>query len=174
MEDRPAAERDDDARRSVALTANPLGLLVSRFSMNVELLPRRHHAAVLTPYFQTSTVGPSGAVTDYKTFGGELGYRFYTGERGANGFFVGPSLVLQRSNATTTNTWVGSASASSRDILVYGAALDIGGQHVTPQGWTVGAGVGVMILANDAGATAPNFRGSGVLPRFLFTVGYSF
>jgi hypothetical protein len=35
-------------------------------------------------------------------FGGELGYRFYTGSKGANGFFAGPSVLFASAAGSST------------------------------------------------------------------------
>lgn len=63
-------------------------------------------------------------------------------------------------------------------MTIYGGALDLGGQHVTKGGFTIGAGAGVMYLTasntGSANQTSSTIKISGVLPRFLFTIGYSF
>jgi hypothetical protein len=133
---------------------------------------------VLNPYFQLASAGTDELKTSYTNYGAELGYHFYTGSRGANGFFVGPSLVFMQSNASTKSSVAGQTNEAKNSTLVYGAALDIGGQHVTKGGFTIGAGVGVMYLtassSSSANQTSSTIKVSGVLPRFLFTVGYSF
>ncbi len=168
------ATKPEPAFKSVTLTLNPLSLLLTRVGLNVEYLPTRHHAIVLNPYFQSLSAGVDGGTkTSYTNFGGELGYHFYTGDNGASGFYIGPSLLAMKSNASTSYANGPSTSAS---IFVYGAALDIGGQYVGKSGFTIGGGVGAMYLAaNDTNtATTSSFKVSGVLPRFLFTIGYSF
>ena len=179
--DKPTAkDADEDELKSITLTANPLSLILTRVGVNVEYLPVRHHAFVLNPYFQHASVevgaGTSKAETSYTTLGGELGYRFYTGNRGANGFFVGPSLFLQNTSSSTTSTAGTTTANADGSTLVYGAILDVGGQHVAKNGFTIGGGVGLMYLvaANAPSATSSTVKFEGVLPRFLFTIGYSF
>ncbi len=178
--DKPTTKDADDELKSVTLTANPLSLILTRIGANVEYLPVRHHAFVLNPYFQHASVeagsGSAKSETTYTTFGGELGYRFYTGSRGANGFFVGPSVFVQNTNASSTATAGTSTAHGESSTFVYGAILDLGGQHVAKSGFTIGGGVGVMYLvaANAPTATSSTIKFEGVLPRFLFTVGYSF
>ena len=169
----------DDPFRSLALTLNPLSLLLTRIGVNVEWLPTAHHAIVLNPFGQFASAGEEGQLggkTSYTNFGAELGYRFYTGTRGANGFFVGPFTTLLSSNSTTTMTANGTKTESSSSFFAYGAGLDLGGQHVLKNGITLGAGLGLMYLAASAsgGASSSTIKFEGVLPRLLFTAGYSF
>jgi hypothetical protein len=42
--------------RPIALTANPLSLLLGRVGLNVEYLPARHHGIMLNPYFDQDLV----------------------------------------------------------------------------------------------------------------------
>ena len=175
-----AAESSEDEFKSVAITLNPLSLALMRIGANVEYLPAKHHAIIVNPYFWSTSVGGSsgsvGVETSYTSFGGELGYHFYTGSRGANGFFIGPSLILQQNSVTSKGAAAGASAESSSSITSYGAALDLGGQHVFQNGFTIGGGVGAMYLnasASDS-ASSSTFKVSGVLPRFLLTAGYSF
>ena len=169
-------DQDEEDFKNIAITANPLSLILMRVGVNVELLPTKHHAIVVNPYFQSISVGSGGNETSYTNFGGELGYHFYTGERGANGFFIGPSLLVQQMSSTAKSTVGGQTTEANASITVYGAALDLGGQHVTKGGFTIGAGVGAQYLtaSNTTTATSSTVKVSGVLPRFLLTVGYSF
>jgi hypothetical protein len=174
--EKPKKEEDEEELKHLTLTANPLSLILGRIGINVEYLPIKHHAIVLNPYFQSISAGTDQDKTTYTNFGGELGYHFYTGERGANGFFVGPSLLYMRANASSTSNVAGVSSSASSNMDVYGAALDIGGQHITKGGFTIGGGAGVMYLtaSSSSTATSSTFKVSGVLPRFLLTIGYSF
>lgn len=68
----------------------------------------------------------------------------------------------------------GSASAES-SISIYGGGVDLGGQHVFRNGFTIGGGGGLMYLtASEKTTESSLFKVSGVLPRFLFTLGWSF
>lgn len=158
------------------LTANPLAVALLRFSVNAEIMLAKHHGLIVVPSFWSLP-----GIVEYNknnsgySIGAELGYHFYSGQQGANGFFAGPSFVYM--------------SHSGEHLM--GLAVDIGGQYISKGGFTVGGGVGVMWLK----ALSPNEeepepevkRGGGPLfeidinlslvpvwPRFLVTIGYSF
>jgi hypothetical protein len=169
----------DDPFRSIALTANPLSLILGRIGINVEWLPATHHAIVLNPFGQFASAGEENSLTgktSYTNFGGELGYRFYTGSRGANGFFIGPFATILTANSTTTRTSTTGKVEASTNFLAYGGGLDLGGQHVFKNGFTIGGGAGLMYLTSSASGTnsSSTIKFEGVLPRFLLTAGYSF
>lgn len=44
--DKPQSKDDEDDFRPVAITANPLSLLLGRIGLNVEYLPVKHHGIV--------------------------------------------------------------------------------------------------------------------------------
>jgi hypothetical protein len=169
--------------KHLTLTANPLSLLIGRVGVNVEYLPVPHHAIVANPFYwsasDTTSIGDTSIKDTYSSFGGELGYHFYTGSKGANGFYAGPSLILM-TTSTSTDAKIGSSTVStSNSVFAYGGAFDIGGQHVFDGGFTIGGGAGVMALnsatsSTSNGTSSSTFKVSGVLPRVLFTIGYSF
>ena len=176
-------KKDDDAEedwRPVAITLNPLSMALLRFGANVEYMFAHHHGLILNPYFQTVSVsagaGPSSSESSYTNFGAELGYRFYTGNRGANGFFIGPAVFVQRTNTSATVTSGGQSSTAESGTMVYGGIVDLGGQHVFKNGFTIGGGAGVMYLTtpDEPKNTSSTVKFAGVLPRVLFTAGYSF
>jgi hypothetical protein len=177
-------EKGEDGRRIVAVTINPLPLVAGRYGANLDVLPVPHHAVTTSLFVQTFPLGllrryiPEGfAVADPPArLGGEVGYRFYGGKTAANGLFAGPSLVLMPiayPRATDAGIEVTSFHA-------YGGALDVGVQAVTPGGFTIGGGLGVMALAyalprsNVAGIEIPPIATPRVLPRLLFAAGWSF
>lgn len=167
-------EQSGDKFRSVALTANPLTLIFGRLGLNVEYLPAKHHGIMLNPYYSSYTVSSDASETSYNSFGAELGYHFYTGSRGANGFFVGPSFVFVNSGTEFQCKVDFCSGGAETNITTYGVAVDLGGQYVSKGGFTIGGGVGFMYLkasANTEGSTF--FKLEGTLPRALFTVGYS-
>lgn len=165
-------DEDEEELKHFALTINPLSLILTRVGINVEYMLAKHHGLILNPYFQSISVGDAPLKTTYTNFGAELGYRFYTGSRGANGFFVGPFAMFMSSSVKAET---GTTSAES-SISIYGGGLDLGGQHVFRNGFTIGAGAGVMYLtASETNAKDSTFfKVSGVLPRVLFTLGWSF
>jgi hypothetical protein len=165
-------DEDEDDLKHFALTLNPLSLILTRVGINVEYMLARHHGLILNPFFQSISVGDNPPVkTTYTNVGAELGYRFYTGNRGANGFFIGPFATFMSSSLKAET---GSASAES-SISIYGGGVDLGGQHVFRNGFTIGGGGGLMYLtASEKTTESSLFKVSGVLPRFLFTLGWSF
>ncbi|HEY2510676.1 MAG TPA: hypothetical protein VGI39_07465, partial [Polyangiaceae bacterium] len=85
----------DDHLRHFAINLNPAALMVGRFSLDLQVIPIKHHAFVVTPFY-TSTGNPPFPPTDIHSVQGagfEAGYHFYGGDRGPNGFFVGPGFI---------------------------------------------------------------------------------
>ncbi|WP_394836621.1 hypothetical protein LVJ94_06900 [Pendulispora rubella] len=183
--DAPRAEGERSDFKRVALVINPLAIGIGRYSIQGEYLPMPHHAITLNPFFAhiPVTVSLNGQDVDAGSlngFGGELGYRFYTGTKGANGFFVGPSLLFASYSQSSGNADA-SKSKSSDSFLNYGAALDIGGQAVIGPGIVVGGGFGLQYTKTSEDINTDNLNlasavvaGGGVRPRFLFALGYSF
>ncbi|MBI5535223.1 MAG: hypothetical protein HY898_21025 [Deltaproteobacteria bacterium] len=178
----PAGGEEKEALKHVSITANPLSIIVTRYSLNLEYMLAMHHGLILVPSIWklsaslSTPYGPNESRFDY--YGAELGYHFYTGERGANGFFVGPSFVYMNVKVSdTTYSAPGVSTEVSASSSIYGFAVDFGGQHVTKGGFTIGGGGGVMWVkaASKINEVAsPTITVSGVMPRFLFTIGYSF
>lgn len=115
--------------KPVALTLNPLTLILGRFGLNVEYLPAPHHGIMLNPYFSSASAEGSDIKTTYTSFGAELGYHFYLGDCGADGFFVGPQFVFLTSKAKdeckSNGCVLDDAEAS---FSAYGVAIDLGYQ----------------------------------------------
>ena len=161
----------------IAATWNPLGLVVGgRVSFNVEYAPVTHHVVIVSPHFanpsQELMVSPDVSRTNRFTgFGGEVGYRYYTGSRGMNGIFIGPSLIggvynadLMQGNTAFTNI---------------GVAADIGVQQVFWDHLALGAGAGIEYLSvsrdfGDLPAGPSTIASSGIKPRLLAQAGYAF
>jgi hypothetical protein len=176
----PRESEDDEGRpmKKLGLELNPLGFAIGRYSINVEYMLARHHALILTPFFDSTTVTVNSVdVGSLKGFGGELGYRFYTGDRGMNGFYIGPS-VLFASWSQSSNL----ANVPNGDsFTAIGGALDLGGQAVIGPGVIVGGGFGLQYTKNSIDVNTDNLNiasaaiaGGGVRPRFLLSVGYGF
>ena len=160
-------QADEFPLKKLTLTANPLSWIILRFSMNVEYMLVKHHGLILVPSFEGSSTDDSSSTY----FGAEAGYHFYSGQRGANGFFIGPSLVYMYENSTLTQ--------SRTTTQLFALALDIGGQHVARNGFTIGSGMGFMYFLSGsekrtAKGSEPKVKRTGTLPRILFTIGYSF
>lgn len=167
-----------DEFRQFAILANPLALSIGRYSVQVEYLPALHHAIVLNPVYTHAPFKPTinGQEVDAGSLngiGGELGYKFYTGNKGPNGFFVGPSFLF----ASYSSSLSGTADKSFTSV---GAALDVGGQAVLG-GFTIGGGFGLQVTKTSEDFNTEDFNfaasviaGGGWRPRALFTIGYAF
>lgn len=157
------------------LTANPLSIVLGRYSINFEYMLARHHGLIAVPSAWFMSAESGDTKWSFRYLGGELGYHFYSGDRGANGFFVGPSLIYMNLNTSVTG---GSDADSSASSSTYGVAVDVGGQHVARNGFTIGGGFGVAYIKTSSSASSgdakPTVTVSGTMPRFLFTIGYSF
>ncbi len=158
----------------VSLEWNPLGLLLGgRISAQIEWAPITHHAIVVNPYYvhTESDVAIAPDVTVRQTFtggGGELGYRYYTGHRGMNGVFIGPSVI--------GGGYSGALPNGSQAFWNFGLAADVGLQTILADHVVLGAGVGVewLYVSHDFRdlPTAPyEIATTGVKPRFLLSIG---
>lgn len=184
-EDKPSEHK----RWSIEL--NPLALTIGRYSVQGEFMPAVHHAITLNPFYTHApvTMTANGKEVDLGSlngFGGELGYRFYTGTKGPNGFFIGPSLIFasysqSMSQQVTTAPGVTATAKGSDSFTSYGAALDLGGQAVIGPGVVVGGGFGLQYTKTSKDINTDNLNlasaiiaGGGVRPRFMASVGYAF
>ena len=183
-EDRTQSPRkgQDDTRRYVTVTVNPLGLALARYGGNVEASPFPHHTLVASLYSQSVPMWLARAFasrdelhdTGGATLGGELGYRLYSGRNGSDGLFVGPSFVSMPLAYPRL-----ASDLRSADLVRFsapGAALDVGFQKITSSGFTIGGGIGVMYLAyempNDVRRIPIGFE-PHVVPRLLLAAGWS-
>jgi hypothetical protein len=174
-----AAHDPAPPRRVLSIEWNPVALLIQRISANIEIAPADHHALVLSPFYfypvTSSFTNDSGAVVDrqkFDGFGGEIGYRYYTGRGGLRGFYAGPSVFALFPRSTDGN----GAHTSFSDV---GAALDIGYQALVANVWVISVGGGaqytwtsVSIPRQQMPATVVANR--GVQPRVDFSVGVAF
>ena len=185
--EQPAPKKGDDAEmKRFALAVNPLGLTIGRYSITGEYMVAQHHAVTLNPFYThapvTITVGgkeyDAGALNG---FGGELGYRYYTGKKGMTGFFVGPSLLFAALSQSAAAGEGAPGSKGSQSFTSLGGAVDIGGQAVLGPGIVLGGGFGLQYTKNsesldskDLNLASAIIAGGGVRPRFLFAFGYAF
>jgi hypothetical protein len=159
--------------KQYAITAYLLSATIGRYSIQGEYLPATHHAITLNPFYTNVgiTTDNVGSLTG---FGGELGYRFYTGRKGPDGFFVGPSVLF----GSYLQSITGLPSTSFTNV---GGAIDIGGQGVLRHGVVVGGGFGLQWTKTSKDVDTNNYRfssaaiaGGGIRLRFLFAIGYAF
>jgi Protein of unknown function (DUF3575) len=168
-------------RRILAVEWNPLALLINRLSGNVDVIPFTHHGLVLSPFYfssrtaevQTMPVTPS---QKFEGWGGEIGYRYYTGDKGPRGFFFGPSLLLAWVQATGGNgTTTPRTTTSFTDT---GVAADIGYQTLVDDRWSITLGAGVQYTFTsktipDQPMPAAIYANGGFEPRAIVSLGYA-
>ena len=171
-------------RRILAIEFSPLPLLIGKLSANVVIAPISHHALVISPSHVSVETAPIYVFDDsgqplaqlpkqkFYGFGGELGYRYYVGERGPRGFFLGPSFLLSRLTAEAQD---GSKTRFSQ----YGGAVDIGYQALLWDNVALSVGGGAQYTKTstaipDQQFPAKFFANGGVRPRFLLSVGWAF
>lgn len=172
--DSPPASAPRDGFKPLALTLNPLSMLIGRLGANIEFLPAKHHALTLNPYYSSIEIEVPNAKTDLTYYGAELGYRYYSGSKGANGFFIGPAAVFTSSQAKRSCNLPGCVTPPEEQYSSYGVALDLGGQYVADSGFTIGGGAGLMLLRSTGGVEgSKTVQFEGVVPRILLTIGYS-
>lgn len=157
--------------RPIAITLSPVPLIWGRISATFEVQIAPHHSLYASPNALVFDVDRGGrnnlfsegfgfASTHSSSLGLELGYHYWwRWSRSLTGPFFGPALLL--GSTTNANAGVGPDAQT-----YWGVALDAGGQHVFPGGFTVGGGIGV--------AYAHMADTSAVYPRVLLQMGWSF
>lgn len=181
-------EPGSDAPRRFSVELNPLAIGAGRYGINIEYALARHHVITGSGFYQAFPSYLLGVImakaidTSHGAAGrpgGELGYRFYTGQRGANGFFVGASgVAMPLPLPHVTPDYKGDVVT----VMGFGGALDVGIQAITDSGFTIGGGLGAMYLAYDtpnlpnapAGVAPVKLYAPHFLPRALLSAGWSF
>jgi hypothetical protein len=166
--------------KSVALQGNPLGVVIGRYSADLEYLPAPHHALHFSPvgYFALP-----GVADELVGFGAEMGYRWYSGLYGPHGFFLGASFIalsLQYSHGALPGVPLDAPEETS--FVQLGGAIDAGYQMVILGNFAVGAGVGAQYTADTAQPTFEHenhalhdlLYGWGLRPRVLLSLGAAF
>jgi hypothetical protein len=180
--------------RAWTIEVNPLALFIERFSVDVVVVPRDHHALIVSPFYTWANTVPyatgidgngrplvsaSGApytlnvlAQTFHGFGGELGYRYYFGRGGARGLFLGPSIVLADITATSGN-------GGKTPFLDYGIAADAGYEALVADTVAVTVGAGVQYTRTskaipDQQLPASIYANDAVHPRLLLSLGYAF
>ena len=170
--------------RPLTIEWNPLALVtIGKLSANAVLVPIDHHALVLNLFYASTSTAPISIFDDsgqstalpkqtFYGFGGELGYRYYSGKGGARGFFLGPSLVLASFTASAGN-------GTKTPYAEYGLAADAGYEALIADRVAVSLGGGLQYLATnkvlpDQQFPANIYTNSGLRPRLLFSIGWAF
>jgi Protein of unknown function (DUF3575) len=174
---------EGEPMKSIAIEANPLAIAIGRFSMNLEYMVAPHHAVEISPYVFFAVPGANSEVDAY---GGEIGYRYYTGKYGPEGWFLGGSLAFgtftyQHNAPTVTRASDGLLLDGSvnTEYDSLGGAIDAGYQIILQEHVVVGLGAGVEYRYLTIG---PDFQpydhtsqwllyGPGFRPRLLFSMG---
>jgi hypothetical protein len=170
-------------RRILTIEYNPLLLILGKFSATIVVAPIDHHALVLNPFYFSTETAPifvfdaAGNATQlpkqkFEGFGGELGYRYYFGERGPRGLFLGPSGILSAVKATAQN-------GSQTHFRTYGGAVDIGYQMLVADRVSLTLGAGVQYTKTSQSIPNQQFPSNfnvngGVRPRLLVSLGFAF
>ena len=170
--------------RPLTVEWNPLALVtIGKLSANAVLVPIDHHALVLNLFYASTSTAPVSIFDDsgqptalakqtFYGFGGELGYRYYSGKGGARGVFVGPSLLLASFTALA-------GSGAKTPYADYGLAVDAGYEALIADRVAVSLGGGLQYLATsktlpDQQFPANIYANHGLRPRLLFSVGWAF
>jgi hypothetical protein len=168
-----AAESGDataERSRSVAVSVNPLALGIARAGGNVEVAVGAHHSVVASGFYASRIVSLRGGDTaeSRPSVGGELGVRTYFLPRAIDGAFIAASALVEH-------------VIPERGIfgnVVYGGAVDVGGQIVTRSGFVLGAGIGMQYTTTTVRelevSSYPALAPTGVYPRLLMNLGWSF
>ena len=164
----PALAAADRFRR-FTLVAYPLGLIAGHISVEGQWMIAEHHAFVVNPFLNvvdSSVVLFTGDDRGQFGYGGEAGYRYFSGRRGPNGLFIGPSLIYGH-NHVGAGADINGKAVGVQDFSYAGAAIEFGAQGILDSGFTIGGGAG-------AGYTL-RFGSKGSWgPRLLFSIGYAF
>lgn len=169
----PPFSDEKPAFQRVAITSSPLAYFIAgRIGASASLLLFSHHALELTLFHIALQTG-SDSNNQFTGWGQELGYRYYSGEDGPRGFFIGPSLLLGHYTATPL------VGGDQIRYSVPGVALDLGYQALVLDKIVIGLGVGAQYTRPSA--TLPTqeipsstYANAGVRPRVLFALGFSF
>ncbi len=179
--DARAQDLDGEPRfRSVAVQGNPLDFIIGRYSLALEYLPVPHHALHATPYWEYALPGTDDQLTG---IGAELGYRYYTGDRGPHGFFAGGSFLVADLEYVHGNVVpLPLDQAVDTKYVQLGGAVDVGYQLVFLGAFAAGVGAGVQYTADTL---TPQFEyvnhpwhdlvyGPGLRPRAIVQLGAAF
>jgi hypothetical protein len=166
--------------KSVGLRGNPLGVVIGRYSADLEYLPVPHHALHLSPVGYFALPGVSDELIG---FGAELGYRYYSGAHGPEGFFVGGNFIaLSLEYIHGTVEGIPLDAPDDTAFVRLGGAVDVGYQVIVLGNFAAGAGVGVEYTVDSQ---SPHFEypthtwhdlffGAGLRPRVLLSLGAAF
>lgn len=169
--DLKAVRSEPEPVRRVAVSIAPLGPLVARWGGAIEILAASHHAiGVSGAYVHAHTNEDTNNLFRGGVF--ELGYRYYFGDGGARGFFLGPSFLFGRLEAVPER-------GDSIPFYQLGGALDAGFSALVADRVLFALGAGVQYTAPTESFPAQELPASvyarpGVRPRLLLAIGVAF
>jgi hypothetical protein len=169
----PPFSEEKPARQRIAITSSPIAAFIGRrLGVSASVMIVSHHALELTLFHIDQKTG-TDSNNEFRGWGQELGYRYYSGEDGPRGFFIGPSLLLGRYTAIPL------VGGDQIRYSVPGVAVDLGYQALLIDRLVVGLGAGLQYTV--PGVSLPpqeipvsNYANKGVRPRVLFALGFSF
>jgi len=157
----------------IAITSSPLTAFVGRrLGASASIWIASHHALELTLFHIDQRTG-TDSNNEFRGFGQELGYRYYSGESGPRGFFIGPSLLLGHYTAIPL------VGGDAVRYGVPGVALDVGCQAILFDKLVVGVGFGAQYTRPSENFPRQEipvsaYANAGIRPRVLFALGFSF
>ena len=180
-----AVQEPKEAPKQFAITTNPLNLYIGRYAINFEYQPVLHHGLIVTPHYDhvnadlSSWDANGNRITyndSFSGFGAELGYRFYSGYKGFNGFFASPSLLL--ATYKSSGALVPGVTSANQSFTSVGWAWEVGGQGQIG-GFIIGGGGGLQYTHvskdfADLPLAASVIAGGGWRPRILLNIGGAF
>jgi hypothetical protein len=166
----------------VAVRDTPPPRRLLAIEWNPVIVPVDHHALVLSPFYVSTTTNPIYVFDDegnstqlpsqtFSGFGGEIGYRYYSGLGGPRGFFAGPSLILAGMSAKAQN-------GSTTGYLDIGLAADVGYEFLVVDSVALSLGAGVQYATPTSSIPAQQFpadvyANGKVFPRALASIGWA-
>jgi Protein of unknown function (DUF3575) len=158
--------------RHFTVTWNPLTLFVVRAELSVEAMLTDHHVIQLTGFYGSTTTNTDSDNNVFRGWGGELGYRWYSGTGGPRGLYVAPSFLLAHYTAIPM-------TGAEVPYWNLGGALDVGWQAILADRWVAGLGGGLQYTvpthtfpAQELPASVYSTR--GLRPRVLLGLGVAF
>jgi hypothetical protein len=180
--------------RTFTVEWNPLSLFLDKWSFNVNIVPGNHHGLTLSPFYVNNTTLPWSTGIDangnpltrpngqpytlnvlpqrFEGFGGEIGYRYYTGLEGPRGLFAGPSILLAPFTATAAN-------GTKTNFFDLGFAVDVGFEALIADTVALSLGGGLQYTIPSKSLPtqqdpASIYANQKLYPRMLLSLGYAF
>jgi hypothetical protein len=174
---------DTAVRRIATVELNPLAMAtIGKWGANVVLVPVEHHALVVSPFYSWTKTVPIAVFDDagngtafpqqtFSGFGTELGYRYYAGNAGPRGFFVGPSVLVASFEATAQD-------GSTTPFVDLGLAADGGYQALVADrlALSLGGGIQYVWTSKEVGPVqfpSRTYASRGFAPRVLLSIGWA-